>query len=255
MGRYDFSPQRVHRSVTRLIGAGRTSIHPPWYSSIETYPPSERLVRPALQAGKAKKGRASRMFKPIKITYPEDKLRETFFGDHPWELARPRTVLENDGKDYQRQDWDRIDHIDRPLDGESVVQRQVWLMENRGMSKGEAYDKARKEFYAKREREEVMRRIAREEALYAGAEFGKSVLEVGMELEDKAFEEWKAWAENEVVTMRQVQGSVYSGTDVTESDLDTEEHNMLEEADSETAEGSTEGEQTKPQSRSSEQLL
>ena len=261
MGRYDFSPQRVQRAVTRLHDAGRLPFLPPWYNSVSIYPPSERLVRPALQAGKAKKGRASRMFKPIKITYPEDKLRETFFGDHPWELARPRTVLENDGKDYQRQDWHRIDHLDRPLDGEryglmesllillvlncsSVVQRQMWLMENQDLSKGEAYDKARKEFYERREREEVMRRVAREEALYTGAEFGKGALEVGMELEDKAFAEWKAWAENEVTVMRQVQGSAYSGTDVTESDLTNEEISMTEEVEGGPAEALADGSKT-----------
>ncbi|GAM87204.1 hypothetical protein ANO11243_052260 [Dothideomycetidae sp. 11243] len=236
MGRYDFAPQRVHRAVTRLHEANRIRTLPPWYDSVGTYPPSERLVRPALQVGRAKKtGRASRMFKPVQITYPEDKLRETFFGDHPWELARPRTVLENDGKDYQRQEWDRIDQMDRPLDGESVVQRQIWLMQNKGLSKGEAYDVARKEFYLRREREEVTRRVAKEEALYSGAQFGMSALEVGMQLEDKAFEDWKLWAQNEVTILRQVQGSAYSGSDVTESDLSNEEINMAEDVEEEPA--------------------
>ena len=118
MGKYDFTPQRVHTAVTRLHQSKRIPQLPPWHSSVGIYPPSERLVRPALQTGKSKPGRASRMFTPIKITYPEDKLREDFYGDHPWELARPRVVHENDGKDYQRQTWDTIDHADRPLDGE-----------------------------------------------------------------------------------------------------------------------------------------
>ena len=58
------------------------------------------------------------MFQPMKIEYPEDKLREEFFGDHPWELARPRIVLEDDGKDYQNQDWSRIEQPGKQLDGE-----------------------------------------------------------------------------------------------------------------------------------------
>jgi len=66
------------------------------------------------------------------------------------------------------------------------------------MSKNQAYDVARKEFYALRHEEEVERRIAKEEALWTGAYFGKGVLEVGMQLEDQVYEGWKAWATKEV---------------------------------------------------------
>lgn len=100
-----------------------------------------------------------------------------------------------------------------------MVQRQIWLMNNRGLAKNEAYDKARKELYQRREREAVMQRIAREEALYVGAEFGKSAVQVGVDLEDKSFEEWRTWANKEVEVMRQVQGSQYSGADVNDTDL------------------------------------
>ena len=101
----------------------------------------------------------------------------------------------------------------------SVVQRQIWLMEHQGLTKSEAYDKARKEFYKRREREEVMRRTAKEEALYSGARFGLSTLEVGSRLDNKAFEEWKAWAQNEVTVMRQTQGSAYGGADMAEEEV------------------------------------
>ncbi|KAG8624303.1 hypothetical protein KVT40_007370 [Elsinoe batatas] len=213
MGRYDFGPQRVHKAVTRLLETGRQTIPPPWYSAVEIFPPSERLVRPALQSKGRKKGKASKMFQPVKISYPEDKLREDFFGDHPWELARPRTILEDDGKDYQRQNWSRLEAPGRAINGESVVQRQVWLMQNEGLTKPEAYDKARKEFYKIREAQDIDRRIAKEEAQHVGAFFGKGAIEVGLELEDREFEAWKEWSQNEVTTMRQIQGSVYSGTD------------------------------------------
>jgi small subunit ribosomal protein S23 len=79
-----------------------------------------------------------------------------------------------------------------------VVQRQLWLINNVGMDSNVAYDKARKEFYALRHEEEVERRVAREEASYVGAYFGKSVLDVSMELEDKTYERWKEWATLEV---------------------------------------------------------
>jgi small subunit ribosomal protein S23 len=58
------------------------------------------------------------MFQPMPIVYPEDKLRSEFFGDHPWELARPRVVLENDGKDGEKWDWSRIVQLGKKLDGE-----------------------------------------------------------------------------------------------------------------------------------------
>lgn len=76
----------------------------------------------------------------------------------------------------------------------SVVQRQKWLMVNESLSKPAAYDKARKEFYDHRHREQIELRMAKEEALATGAHFGPGPLEIGMKLEDKAFEHWKAYA-------------------------------------------------------------
>lgn len=64
------------------------------------------------------------MFQPQQIRHEEDDLRREFFGDHPWELARPRVLLENDGKDYQRWDWSKPDQTGRPLSGERLV---MWI--------------------------------------------------------------------------------------------------------------------------------
>lgn len=77
-------------------------------------PPSETLIRtppvrhsaaPASTTGKPKKLR--NLYRPQRIVHPEDRLRTTFFKDHPWELARPRILVESDGKDYQRVDWSK----------------------------------------------------------------------------------------------------------------------------------------------------
>lgn len=65
------------------------------------------------------------------------------------------------------------------------------------MSKRKAYDAARKEFYRLRQEEEIEKRVAVEEAKHVGAYFGKSRLDVGMQLEDQEFENWKAWAGKE----------------------------------------------------------
>jgi small subunit ribosomal protein S23 len=71
-------------------------------------------------------------------------------------------------------------------------------MEKEEMSKDQAYDQARKEFYKLRQREETEKRIAVEEARMVGAYFGKSLLRVGLELESKAYDRWKAWADEEI---------------------------------------------------------
>ena len=78
------------------------------------------------------------------------------------------------------------------------------------MNKQQAYDKARKEFYALRQEEDIGRRVAIEEARYVGAYFGKNSLQVGMDLEDKTYEEWKAWAHEEMVKMQLKQSEAYA---------------------------------------------
>ena len=66
-----------------------------------------------------------------------------------------------------------------------------------GITKDMAYDQARKEFYRLRQEEDIERRIAKEEARMVGAYFGKTYLQVGMELEDRSYNAWKDWAGKE----------------------------------------------------------
>ena len=133
MGQYDFSAQRVQQAATQLLSTSRLKHPPPWYSVLHDVPPPQLLVRPAFRAGeyvsekrsrlptRLKKGkRPSRMFQPVTIPRgPEHELRATFFTHHPWELARPRVVLEDDGRDAQKWDWSKgIKQPGKPLDGE-----------------------------------------------------------------------------------------------------------------------------------------
>lgn len=107
------------------------------------------------------------------------------------------------------------------LTGVSVIQRQAWLLSQPKagsspkapvfMSKDQAYDQARKELYDQRHSEEVEVRVAREEALSTGAYFGANRLEVGMELENQTFEQWKEWAKQQVVLMEQARNAAYTG--------------------------------------------
>ena len=82
------------------------------------------------------------------------------------------------------------------------------------MTSAKAYDQARQEFYAIRHQEDVERRVAKEEALATGAYFGKSMLEIGMELEDKTYESWKEWAKKEVEVIGLQQRAQYTGDEL-----------------------------------------
>lgn len=241
MGRYDFRPLRVHQAATQLLGTEKLANAPPWYNVVATVPPTQTLVRTQplrhrLNTRGTRTRKPSKLFQPEKIFYEEDKLRREFFGDHPWELARPRVVLENDGTDARRRDWSQIRQEGRPLNGESVVQRQMWLMKNvPDMSKAMAYDQARQEFYDERLQEDVERRVAKEEAAATGAYFGKSMLQTGMELEDKEYERWKAWATNQVAVEEQKHASAYTGVDDSSASIsgdDPEFEAGLDELDS-----------------------
>lgn len=86
------------------------------------------------------------------------------------------------------------------------------------MDRNQAYDIARKEFYALRHEEEVERRVAREEASWVGASFGKGALEVGMELEDKSYERWKEWAVKEVEAIARQRDATYTGVGTVNED-------------------------------------
>lgn len=70
----------------------------------------------------------------------------------------------------------------------------MWLMENEKLSQTQAYDKARKEFYDVRMKEDIERRVALEEAKAVGATFGKTYWDLGVELEGQVLEKWKEQA-------------------------------------------------------------
>lgn len=119
-------PGRVYQAVTTLLNHRvypTTRVQKPvWYHVIESIPPSEVLTRPLPPQHKAPNPRvrkASRLFQPQHIVYEEDELRSQFYRDHPWELARPRMIIETDGKDAQRYDWSKgLRQPGMPLCGE-----------------------------------------------------------------------------------------------------------------------------------------
>ncbi|KAI2632307.1 mitochondrial ribosomal protein [Hypoxylon sp. NC1633] len=231
-------PGRVYQTVTALMDhriAPTLKVQQPiWYNVIESIPPSEILTRPfppQHQKQNPKIRRPSRLFQPQQLIYEEDELRRTFYKDHPWELARPRMIIEMDGKDAQRCNWSRgLIQPGMPLCGESVVQRQLWMMHNvLGVTKDQAYDKVRREFYALRQEEEVERRIAKEEAQIVGAYFGQSFIQVGLKLEDEQYENWKRWASRQIDAIRAEKESAYTNFGTEEADVDNIDVDEAEE--------------------------
>lgn len=101
----------------------------------------------------------------------------------------------------------------------SVVQRQMWLMKHSGLTKDQAYDVTRREFYRLRHFEEVEKRVAVEEARMMGAYFGPSALQAGLMTEDRMYELWKPWAASQIELLESARGSSYvSFGDDTETD-------------------------------------
>lgn len=118
---------RVHEVATQLLRSKTITQEPPWYNVLGRFPPGEFMTRnlPIQHKVQSKRSpntrKPSKMFRPQEIVYEEDNLRRQFYSDHPWELARPRIVLETDGKDWQKYDWSHIEQVEKPLDGERCL--------------------------------------------------------------------------------------------------------------------------------------
>jgi small subunit ribosomal protein S23 len=221
MGRLNLTALNVRKIALQNLKTQKTRNQPAWLEIVGDIPPAQILTRQqpvrhpltkvrtrTLPGGKTeqhvhvveqKKSRSTRgqhLFTPTPLRYEEDTLRKRFFSDHPWELARPRVVLETSGDQYKNADWSKgLQQPGVSVTGESVVQRQLWLLENvPDITVPQAYDIARKEFYALRRQEETRSRIAAEEARHMGAQFGKSAIQVSMGIENRMYNDWENWS-------------------------------------------------------------
>jgi small subunit ribosomal protein S23 len=114
MGRYDLRAQRVLANANLALETKRISTPPVWHQVVQDIPPPPRLNRPV----KHRSRYGYNKFKPERIAYPEDELRSEFFSDHPWELARPRVVLEDSGNDHKDYNWSELEQDGKRIDGE-----------------------------------------------------------------------------------------------------------------------------------------
>ena len=96
------------------------------------------------------------------------------------------------------------------------------------LSREEAYDKARTEFYNFRLQEDVERRVGREEAEMTGAYFGMTNLEIGMQLEDEQYEKWRADA-FKVMEAQRLRSGALAGDSPAPAVLDEEAFEQIPE--------------------------
>lgn len=211
----------VLERTSRYLRAGVIRETPVWYNVVGANPPNTDLSRkPKVFQAKAqiadpaeslltKKGdfyktRTSKsdikqknnsIGRIPKLEFLEDQLRDVFYHQHPWEFARPKTLIENTGNDNAKCDWSHMLQFTKPLDGESVVQRTLWILQDakaheKETSLFDAYDQARFEFYKLRMAEEMSSAVSKEESSMFGAIFPSSNLQWGIEKEQEVIDVW-----------------------------------------------------------------
>ncbi|KAI1300081.1 mitochondrial ribosomal small subunit component [Mortierella claussenii] len=149
-----------------------------------TSPSSSRLPARSSRSIKHLRYKAQR---PKTLVYPEDRLRRQFYEDHPWELRRPRCLIETTG-DGTRRDWSKLLQEGRSisdLTGEDVIQHQLYLMST-GKSQREAYHIATQEFYLYRAQEETEARVAKAQAMAFGLKPRRGFVLSGLKREEAA---------------------------------------------------------------------
>lgn len=130
-----------------------------------------------------------------KLQFLEDKLRDMFYHQHPWEFSRPKTLVEGSATEFRLCDWSHMLQLTKPLDGESVVQRTLFLLRQAKKSGEkltlfEAYDAARFEFYQLRMADEMLANVSREESAMYGAHIPTTHVEHGVEQEQYWLDKW-----------------------------------------------------------------
>ncbi|ORY98512.1 mitochondrial ribosomal protein S25 [Syncephalastrum racemosum] len=202
---YRCAPTKLASTATNLIKGNLLKRAPVWLQAVKNTPPGPSIIRareidPSLQQNNAveqktrykQKHLRTKAPRPLRIVYPEDKLRRQFFKDHPFELARPKVLVENTNA-TNRTDYSTLllpGMHPSEVDGETVIRYQLHLMTNENMTEREAYSKATSEFYEIRAQEEIEAREQRkkmEETLQRPLR--KYWTERGIKLEELALKE------------------------------------------------------------------
>ncbi|GMM38228.1 mitochondrial 37S ribosomal protein [Saccharomycopsis crataegensis] len=170
------------------------------------------------------------VYKPIKLKFLQDELRNLFYYQHPWELADGKILVEgNSVVDYEKLDWSSIIQLNKKLDGESVVQRTLYILKDNKkqvkqnpsiekISLEKAYNQARFEYYQIKMAREAEVQVAQEEATFSGAVFKPSSIEVGFEKESQVLSKWKEDALAETKRIEALRSGNSAGPEAGESE-------------------------------------
>ena len=111
-----YSALTISNTMKQMMDSFPMKREPVWYQPVLNTPPMTDFSRkpPQIHGGT---GHDLRKLHPIQ-TGISGHIRRKFYTQHPWELARPKVVVEEDGADYARWDWSKIEQIGKPLDGE-----------------------------------------------------------------------------------------------------------------------------------------
>lgn len=139
-----------------------------------------------------KKKDVSSLLKSQQLHFIEDDLRLLFYKQHPWELADPKNLVENENNlGNESFDWSHLRQFGKKLDGESVVQRTIYLMETEKKTLLDSYEQAKFEYYRLKIQDETEMNVVREEGEMFGAVYPKTAIEEGFDKETEVLQKWK----------------------------------------------------------------
>ncbi|CAI5756910.1 unnamed protein product [Candida verbasci] len=193
----------ILETASNALKSGLLKEKPVWYDIILKYPPKHNLIKkphqPKTNSSDPRNDEIVKNFKIPKdihkipkLKFIEDTIRDTFYKHHPWELARPKNLIEINGDEILKKcNWKNMLQLYKPLDGESVVQRTMYLIKNnKNLSIFDAYDLSRMEFYKLRMFEEMQSHISKEESIMNGAIIELNYLKQQMEKENEYLKQW-----------------------------------------------------------------
>lgn len=224
---------QVVQTVSRQLEAGLIKQPPVWYEAVinhppMTVPPRQLVARPdadlprSLKSGgkqvsswlgdrpstlarnrdpmnsKKKAKSLAPDLRPKPIVYDQDKIRQQFFRDHPWEAYRPTTLVEM-GAELPTEsrihgDPKRLRSYGRNPSVEDFVACTMAAHKTGALSLSQAYHNTLSAYHGLKAEHEHASRYAVLEATYYGAGLGKSETQRGFEKEERALESWAAWA-------------------------------------------------------------
>jgi hypothetical protein len=134
---------------------------PKWLDAMKLHPPGPKPTRGVIpyEVGMFAESK-NVVYKAPEIKYEEDQIRDVFYQQHPFELSRPRVLIEVDVQ------WDSIHGTPQvPLSGESVIQYTLALAKSKKLSLDQAYQLALQQFYEARQKQENQEYQARKKRI------------------------------------------------------------------------------------------